>query len=701
MRISKITSVQDYEWIKVKGGSFNEREKKMLDTYTVIIHYDHSYTWGDQKPEWTSYGSDPLERFLIRYSLVPNNDLDAYLKEVNQIISGEKSLEQYEDKSNIDAEGALIHMGSKEHLKILEQDLARRANQIEAVKQGVNLMMAKKMSELQKVRESLGLIVAEFEKKVEKIQKVIWTIELYLGIKEEIVQIQDGPAAPENTTIHFHQEKLYMDEEVGEPENGGLDFRSIDKFDEWLMQYSSFYKKYNYELMIPQQKGLMVFEVRRENKKYSDNPFVQAMMAEEDHKTYVLMRNGSKLYRIWGEIYIDKLFPNKEELSNMKEYWDWLDSQQNSDHTYLRIGEDDIPSKFKKYMRGHFSFQKVYENKEKLESKAFRYKQNFMMLQGLIDRTEVFYPIPERIQLMDSSAIEKGYVKFVYTNEERKLDDGRMSFEAWRNSLNDTLEVGNRIIYINEMKANNRYSYSSRTEEMQERLDHRFQSSNQWSIPSAPSTGIYSLEKYVSKTKGYAWRVANNIDELPDYERNCRSEDFWQEKGRFPWNYCLKNDNGSFKEEYKKEDHVAIYYNPEDTVTNWWNKWDCGHTRKNRLSFKIFLKEDWNIMNYDAIDLDDVIHYLYDRRHRASYLKRMPLLWNIKQRLESEQKQELEFVRGLVEDMKRKGEKIKNPKENIYEAINWWKTKNKWKRPISQDDEKAWKMIRKKLKLKT
>jgi hypothetical protein len=38
------------------------------------------------------------------------------------------------------------------------------------------------------------------------------------------------------------------------------------------------------------------------------------------------------------------------------------------------------------------------------------------------------------------------------------------------------------------------------------------------------------------------------------------------------------------------------------------------------------------------------------------------------------------------------------PESYVFEAIKWWKLKNKWKRGINLDDTKAYRMILRKLK---
>ena len=63
--------------------------------------------------------------------------------------------------------------------------------------------------------------------------RVITTIELYLGINEELFCIQEGAKAHVDTPITFRQGVLYMDEEIGHWKDGGLDYTNIEWFDTW------------------------------------------------------------------------------------------------------------------------------------------------------------------------------------------------------------------------------------------------------------------------------------------------------------------------------------------------------------------------------------------------------------------------------------------------------------------------------------
>jgi hypothetical protein len=189
--------------------------------------------------------------------------------------------------------------------------------------------------------------------------RVITSIELYLGVDEELHQIQEGEKAPATAPIHFRQMVLFIDEEVGVWEDGGLDFRDIGVFDEWLV------KDQNYKKLIPERKGLLALRPRRYSKDYGKDSGAWGIMMNDNnrHMTYFLMRNGENLYRIFTEKITvpDRLFPLRTEMADLQ----------------------------KKLEKEHWE-----DNKEKIENSLYRYKNLALLMQGLIDRTEIFHPLP-------------------------------------------------------------------------------------------------------------------------------------------------------------------------------------------------------------------------------------------------------------------------------------------------------------------
>ncbi len=85
-----------------------------------------------------------------------------------------------------------------------------------------------------------------------------------------------------------------MDEEVATTENDGLDFQDVDIFDGWLMENG------NYKTLLPEPKGVIVFRPRRNRKDYGD-AYENLAKNPYNMMTYLLIRNGDCLYRIYSE----------------------------------------------------------------------------------------------------------------------------------------------------------------------------------------------------------------------------------------------------------------------------------------------------------------------------------------------------------------------------------------------------------------
>ena len=127
-------------------------------------------------------------------------------------------------------------------------------------------------------------------------------------------------------------------------------------------------------------------------------------------------------------------------------------------------------------------------------------------------------------------------------------------------------------------------------------------------------------------------------------------------------------------------------YLPGDKI---WRGWDREEgERKKRIGFWCFSDE---VLNYDQLDLEDIEFYINCRTERRNYLDMMPILYQLrKDRLEELEREKL-FVQLVVQ-------RNSIAEEDVWKAVDWWKFKNKWKRPIDQDDAKALRMIERKLK---
>ena len=69
----------------------------------------------------------------------------------------------------------------------------------------------------------------------------------------------------------------------------------------------------------------------------------------------------------------------------------------------------------------------------------------------------------------------------------------------------------------------------------------------------------------------------------------------------------------------------------------------------------------------------------------------LPILYKLKKERIKEIKQEKEFVKAMAD-------RNEVAEEKVWKAVEWWKNKVIWKRPIREDDAKAWRMIQGRIK---
>lgn len=134
-------------------------------------------------------------------------------------------------------------------------------------------------------------------------------IELFLGSKERVKLLREGAPAPTGTPIAVRQRVLCMDEEYAvhqwlrDPEAiGSFDYKNLPEFDDWLLREPS-----ALDVICPWPKGIVALRPRRERKdRGQPADFFEAMaQAEEailDQYTYLLIRNGEQLYRIYVDV---------------------------------------------------------------------------------------------------------------------------------------------------------------------------------------------------------------------------------------------------------------------------------------------------------------------------------------------------------------------------------------------------------------
>ena len=125
------------------------------------------------------------------------------------------------------------------------------------------------------------------------------------------------------------------------------------------------------------------------------------------------------------------------------------------------------------------------------------------------------------------------------------------------------------------------------------------------------------------------------------------------------------------------------------------------HDRKNNITYIIWKDDDF-IFNYDALPYEDIDFYLTNRIDRPNYLVMIPTLLDLKAFREKEMAKEKEFSELMVYEIMKelRIEDRKKVTEVLDKCITWWKMKVISKRPLMEDDAKAWRMIRGRVKHK-
>jgi hypothetical protein len=154
-----------------------------------------------------------------------------------------------------------------------------------------------------------------------------------------------------------------------------------------------------------------------------------------------------------------------------------------------------------------------------------------------------------------------------------------------------------------------------------------------------------------------------------------------------PWSeiYLVeaRGDDGG----YMSKGSFVIRYNSADTI---YDEYEGFRPRKRRVSYRFFPDE---AINFDRITVEECDYYIKNRLERKHYRDILPVLYYVRRCKEREQAQEDNFVSFMAGRMSLDERRL----PALREAIAWWKLKNKWKRGLMTDDQKAVRMIEKKM----
>lgn len=327
---------------------------------------------------------------------------------------------------------------------------------------------------------------------VKKIENRIFNVELYAGLIEEVVQIAEGNPAPSTEPIHIFQRRAYMDEEcLANYRIGGMEYANIKDFDRWFVEPE------NLDRILPHPRAIIAFQVRRREKvrDVSLSDFIRISMdgtREADKLTFLYMRNGQNVYRLSTGIEFGlQLFPDTERsvLNGDHKLWARMDYgkvqslitegdylQRRKDAAALakkvakerkewqaqvddlkargiKHGDDAWPDSVSYFGPSYYSDENLKDYKpwtpdsvfyddisNYVQQKIEEHNRLVLVLQGLLDRSDVFAPHPP-YRIWEAEDFGKAFA-LVY-EDSRGLTGGEPpNFEVYRTLLNKTLRVG-------------------------------------------------------------------------------------------------------------------------------------------------------------------------------------------------------------------------------------------------------------------
>lgn len=319
-------------------------------------------------------------------------------------------------------EGAEPALALKAEAASKRAQVTRLQRELKSVADEMRQVMERQLREMRDLMKPM-------EEQARQWTEVIQTTNLYLGRDEEIIRLRDGKPAPAETPITIRQMVLSMDEEtalhVGTGgDRMGMDHLDIEDFDEWLLADPA-----HLDQILPEQRGVVALVPRRRGKDYGD-PWANGQRNAENQHTYWIIRNGQRLYRMDTDFNVgNNLVPLQDEFTGL------FRKEEYNHETRQRVTVDLVPGS-----------REWLAAEEKQGARQRHFMKVALILQGLVDRTTLFHPLPEGgVSLLHPEAYEQGKAVML-ADGERSLTTNRRPFYTWLQELNAQLRPGMRII---------------------------------------------------------------------------------------------------------------------------------------------------------------------------------------------------------------------------------------------------------------
>lgn len=188
-----------------------------------------------------------------------------------------------------------------------ESDLPTLFESMKGVQECLSHWMRMPMLPLEIAQEQAGAVMAPLKER-------IFQVGLYSGLAEEAVQVASGEPAAYHDKLHVFQLKRFMDEEcLLNYQAGGIDIQNLGAFDRWL----ALPENRDRILPFPRCMVAMQVRRRIKERDYEGSLRqlnINVELGNLDRLTFLFVRNGENLYRINTEIdFPDLIFPTSPQ----------------------------------------------------------------------------------------------------------------------------------------------------------------------------------------------------------------------------------------------------------------------------------------------------------------------------------------------------------------------------------------------------
>lgn len=537
---------------------------------------------------------------------------------------------------------AVVHVGSgdpeamRQQMVAVRREARERGKDLKAradgVREAIRVEVARQQALMEEeMRKALALI-EPLKAQVKRMEEGIWTVNLYLGTSEEIVTLREGAPADKDEPIHLRTSVLAMDEEVALLDDAqGMDYRDVEVFDAWVS------KPENLDQMLPERRGVVVFRPRAVDYHYDDDPLINDIANAPNRESYWLIRNGDRVYRMQTDFQVGStLMPTSQEFTALFTTREWDHETHEYRQVEVRPGT------------------REWEKAEKAQGAVQRhYMRVALILQGMLDRTEVFKPI-DPINVMHQSAYDSGLV-VVVNDTERAIGTGRQPYYDWIRERNAELRPGMRIIG------------TFRGEE--------------WDETATTDYNYHRTGGNDRLSPARAERPSAKV--LHTIEQRRR---FQGQQG-----LVIRYNRGAIYDPNMK------VYVEDDRPGQWYVR--GGDRATKRRASAVILPSDITVIPFDLVTEAEMQEYLDARTERHAYRDSFPLLTAAIEAKRAEREAEAPFrdllLRVLADDHDQQPEEVQ---PHLDALVHRFKVGNRWHRPLvgmtNEEEAKAIRLIR-------